>query len=67
MKDSVAAAIAEYQQYRHANNTDQDRCKHCGSFVSLPAPENGQIRYYCDACEKWYLMYVAQTQTVESD
>jgi len=67
MKDSVAAAIAEYQQYRHSNNTDQDRCRHCKSFISKPTPEHGKITYVCPSCDRAIMEYVAQTHTIESD
>jgi transposase-like protein len=66
---NAVAHIDEEQKRRHAHNVDEHtpRCKHCKSFVSKPAPENGQTRYYCQACERWIMEYVAQTQTVKSD
>lgn len=43
-------------RYNHWDDIDVERCKQ-GHFVSKPAPENGQVRYRCSACSKWYLEY----------
>lgn len=47
------------RRYNHWNDNDTvSHCKGCGSFVNKPTPENGQVRYQCNACESWHLEYV---------
>lgn len=36
--------------HRFVSNADQERCKHCGLFVSKGNPNNGMYRYQCNRC-----------------
>lgn len=45
------------RRYNHYDEDRVERCR-CGSFVSKPEPENGQVRYYCRACDRWQLEYI---------
>jgi len=68
MSDAYAQIARETnRRHNHGGHRNTPRCKRCGGFTTKPRPENGQIKYTCDACGSAILEYIAQTQTATSD
>jgi len=53
-------AEANQRRHNHWNENDVSHCKHCGSFISLPEPENGKITYVCPACNRAIMQWVGK-------
>jgi len=57
--DELSESERQHRYNHWQDNDSVSRCKQ-GCFVSKPAPENGQVRYYCGSCDRWYLEYVGR-------